>query len=142
MVIFMWLLYAILSSIFASIMTILMKLGLKNIDSILATTLRTTFVFLLLWILVLFMKRGSEIKSISNKEWLYLFLSSIATCATWIFYFLALKKTDVSKVIAIDRLSIVFTILLSVLFLKEKLSVMTIIGVIVLVGGTLLVVFG
>ena len=142
MVIFMWLLYAILSSIFASVMTILMKIGLKNIDAVLGTTLRTTIVFLLLWIIVLFMKKGGEIKSISGKEWLYIVLSSIATCATWVFYFLALRKTDVSKVIAVDRLSIVFTILLSVLFLKEKLTVMTIIGVIVLTFGTILVVFG
>lgn len=137
----MWLIFAILSSLFASVMTILMKVGLKNLDSTLVTCLRTSVVFILLWIIVLFMNKEKEIKEINNSEWKYIVLASFATCLTWVFYFLALKNTTVTKVVAVDRLSIVFSILFSVLFLKEKITLITIVGVIVLIIGTILVVF-
>lgn len=137
----MWLIFAILSSLFASVMTILMKIGLKNLDSTLVTCLRTSVVFILLWIIVLFMNKGKEIKEISSREWKYIVLASFTTCLTWIFYFFALKNSTVTKVIAVDRLSIVFSILFSVIFLKEKITLITIVGVIVLIIGTILVVF-
>lgn len=138
----MWLVFAILSSLFASLMTIFMKIGLKNLDSTLVTTLRTSIVFFILWIGILLFNKGKEIKEINAKEWKFIVLASVATCLTWLFYFLALKRTSVVKVVAVDRLSIVFSIILSTVFLKEKLTVMTIIGVIVLLFGTMLVVFG
>ncbi len=141
MVIYLWFLYAALSSIFASLMTIFMKIGLKNLDSLLVTALRTTIVFGLLWIIVIVMHKNKGIMTITNREWIYIFLSALFTCGTWVFYFLALKETDVSKVLAIDRLSIVLTVFLSVVILKEKINLMTIAGIIVLIGGTLLIVF-
>ena len=137
----MWLIFAILSSLFASLMTIFMKVGLKNLDSTLVTGLRTSMVFILLWILILFMNKGKNIKDISPREWKYITLASFATFFTWVFYFLALKKGTVIKVVAIDRFSIVFSTFISAIFLKEKLTIMTIIGLIVLIVGTMLVVF-
>lgn len=137
----MWLVFAILSSLFASIMTILMKGGLKNLDSTLVICLRTSIVFILLWIIILFMNKQKEIKSINMNEWKYIVLASLATCLTWIFYFLALKQTTISKVVAVDRLSIVFSIIFSSIFLKEKITLMTLIGITILVLGTVLVIF-
>lgn len=138
----MWLIFAILSSLFASIMTVLMKVGLKNLDSTLVTCLRTSIVFILLWIIILIFNKQKEIKSININEWKYIVLASLATCLTWVFYFLALKQTTVSKVVAVDRLSIVFSIIFSVIFLKEKLTLMTLIGITILVIGTVLVILG
>lgn len=138
----MWLIFAILSSLFASIMTILMKVGLKNLDSTLVTCLRTSIVFMLLWIIIFIFNKQKEIKSININEWKYIVLASLATCLTWVFYFLALKQTTVSKVVAVDRLSIVFSIIFSVIFLKEKLTFMTLIGITILVIGTVLVILG
>lgn len=138
----MWLIFAILSSLFASIMTILMKVGLKNLDSTLVTCLRTSIVFILLWIIIFIFNKQKEIKSINMNEWKYIVLASLATCLTWVFYFLALKNSTVSKVLAVDRLSIVFSIIFSVIFLKEKLTLMTLIGITILVIGTILVIFG
>lgn len=138
----MWLIFAILSSLFASIMTILMKVGLKNLDSTLVTCLRTSIVFILLWIIIFIFNKQKEIKSINMNEWKYIVLASLATCLTWVFYFLALKQTTISKVVAVDRLSIVFSIVFSVIFLKEKLTLMTLIGITILVIGTVLVILG
>lgn len=138
----MWLIFAILSSLFASIMTILMKVGLKNLDSTLVTCLRTSIVFILLWIIIFIFNKQKEIKSINMNEWKYIVLASFATCLTWVFYFLALKQTTISKVVAVDRLSIVFSIVFSAIFLKEKLTLMTLIGITILVIGTVLVILG
>lgn len=138
----MWLIFAILSSLFASIMTILMKVGLKNLDSTLVTCLRTSIVFILLWIIIFIFNKQKEIKSINMNEWKYIVLASFATCLTWVFYFLALKQTTISKVVAVDRLSIVFSIIFSSIFLKEKLTLMTLIGITILVIGTVLVILG
>ena len=138
----MWWIYAVLSAIFASLMSVFMKVGLSGkINANLATTLRTTAVAILCWILVLFNGSFKTIKGIDNKTWLYLGLAALATFGTWIFYFLALQKGSVSKVLAIDRFSIVLTVILSAIFLKEIITVKSVIGIIVMLVGTILIVF-
>ncbi len=138
----MWIIYAILSAIFASLMTILMKKGLGNkINANLATTLRTSAVTVLCWLLVLVNGTYRDIKTIDSKTWLYLGLASLATFGTWICYFLALQKGQVSKVLAIDRFSIVLTIVLSVIFLKEVITVKAVIGIVIMIVGTMIIVF-
>lgn len=138
----MWILYAILSAIFASLMSIFMKVGLSGkINANLATTLRTTAVTILCWILVLINGSVREIKNIENKTWIYLIFAAFATFGTWIFYFLALQKGQVSKVLAIDRFSIILTIILSAIFLKEVITVKVVIGIVIMIFGTMMIVF-
>ena len=111
----MWILYAFLSAVFASLMTIFMKLGLKDMNPHVATALRTSMVVLFCWFLVFVTKSSQTMKAITKKEWLYLVLASLATFGTWTFYFLSLKTGSVKNVMTIDRLSIVFAILFSAL---------------------------
>ena len=138
----MWIVYIILSSLFSSIMTILIKVGVKNIDSVLLLTLRSSIVFIILWCIIFIYGKNSEIKNITKKEWVYIFVIAIATALTWIFYFLAINKSSVTKVIAMEKISIIITVILSAIFLKEKITIMTIIGFVVLLFGSLLIVFG
>lgn len=138
----MWILYAILSAVFASLMSIFMKIGLNGkINANLATTLRTTAVTVLCWLLVLINGSVRQIKDINSKTWLYLILAAFATFGTWIFYFLALQKGQVSKVLAIDRFSIILTVILSAIFLKEVITIKVVIGIAVLILGTIMIVF-
>lgn len=138
----MWIVFAFLSALFASLMTIFMKMGLKNLNPYLATALRTSMVVAFCWVLVLVTKSTTGIKTIAKKEWIYLLLASIATFGTWTFYFLALKNGSVKNVMTIDRLSIVFAIIFSAIFLKDTITYKTIIGMIVFfIGGVLLVYF-
>lgn len=136
----MWILYAILSSLFASCMTLFMKIGLKNIDANLATTLRTIIVVVFCLILVLATGKVKDIKTIDSRTWFFLLLAGIATFGTWVFYFLALQKGSITKVLAIDRISIILTIVLSAIFLNEKITLRVVIGGALLIIGTLIVV--
>ncbi|WP_455145550.1 EamA family transporter [Brachyspira pilosicoli] len=139
--------YALLSSIFASLTAILIKIGLKDINSNLATAIRTIIILFMSWIIVFYTNKVNSIntletlKNINNETLIFIILSGVATGLSWLFYFKALQIGNVNKVIVIDKLSIVFTIILASLFLKEIISLKIIIGVILIVAGTLIISF-
>lgn len=137
--------YALLSSIFASLTAILIKIGLKDINSNLATAIRTIIILFISWIVVFYTDKVNSVntietlKNLNNKTLIFIILSALATGLSWLFFFKALQIGNVNKVIVIDKLSIVFTIILASLFLKEIITLKIIIGVILIVAGTLIV---
>lgn len=136
----MWLLFAILSSIFAALTSILAKVGINNVNSNLATAIRTVVVLVMSWGMVFLTNAQTGIANISKKSWTFLILSGIATGASWLFYYKALQVGDVSKVVPIDKLSVVITLLLAFIFLHEQFSTKSIIGAIFITIGTLLMI--
>ena len=135
----MWKYYAILSAIFAALTAIFAKIGIKNVDSNLATAIRTCVILLLSWSIVFFSKGIYEIKELTKVNWLFLILSGVATGLSWIFYFKALQLGDVSKVAPIDKLSVIFTIFLSFIILKESISWKVVLGGLLIAGGSLII---
>ena len=135
----MYLIYALISSIFASLTAIFIKLGLSNINSNLATAIRTIIILTISWIIVFYTNSFENIKSINSKKLIFLIISGITTGLSWIFYFKALQIGEVSKVAVIDKLSIALTIILAFIFLKETITLKTIIGIIFIIAGTLIV---
>ena len=133
----MWLLFAILSAIFAALTAVLAKIGIEGVDSSLATAIRTVVVLLMAWGMVFLMNRQGGIDSISTRSWLFLILSGLATGASWLCYFHAIKIGPVSKVVPIDKCSLVLTILFAVVFLGESLTWKTLVGSLLLLAGTL-----
>lgn len=133
-----WLVYALLSSLFASATALLGKIGMQGIDSNLGTAIRTTVVLVMAWIMVFFTHHQHEIRYIDHKELLFICLSGLATGASWLCYYHALQDGLVSVVVAIDKLSMLFTIAFSFLFFHEKLSRKSFIGLIFILIGTLL----
>lgn len=133
----MWKIYAILSALFAALTAIFAKIGVKGIDSNLATAIRTSVVLLLTWGIVLFAGQAGAVKGIGRTSWIFLILSGLATGASWLFYFKALSLGDVSRVAPIDKLSVVFTILLAFLLLKEPASPRVILGSGLIVAGSI-----
>lgn len=136
----MWVIYALLSAFFASLTAIFAKVGVKDIDSDLATAIRTVIIIILAWAIVLAKGNVQSLSSISRQNWIFLILSGLATGLSWLFYFKALQLGPVSQVAPVDKLSIALTILLSVVFLKEALTIKTIIGAILIIAGTLVIV--
>lgn len=134
----MWKYYALLSAIFAALTAIFAKVGVKDINSDLATAIRTTVILLLAWGIVLFGQHVGEIREIPRHAWLFLVLSGVATGLSWLFYFKALQTGDVSRVAPIDKLSVVITICLSFLFLKEPVSLRVVAGALLITGGSIL----
>ena len=134
----MWRLYAILSALFAALTSIFAKVGLQDINSDLATAIRTTIILLLTWGIVLFGHKADGITNLTWQTWLFLILSGISTGLSWLFYFKALQTGDVSRVAPIDKLSIVITILLAFLFLHERVTLRVLIGSLLISGGVLL----
>ena len=134
----MWRLYAILSALFAALTSIFAKVGLQDINSDLATAIRTTIILLLTWGIVLFGHKAQGISDITWHTWLFLILSGISTGLSWLFYFKALQTGDVSRVAPIDKLSIVITILLAFIFLHERVTLRVLIGSLLISGGVLL----
>ena len=132
-----WILYASLSAVFASLTSILGKVGIDGVESNLGTAIRTIVVLVMAWIIVFLTKKQNTIKQINIKSWIFLGLSGMATGASWICYYRALKDGLASVVVPIDKLSILLTILFSYVFLKEKLSKKAILGLILIVAGTL-----
>lgn len=130
-----WLVYALLSAFFAALTAIFAKLGLKNVNSDLATAIRTMVILFITWGLVFFRGSSSELPGLSRNNWLFLILSAIATGLSWIFYYRALQLGRVSEVSAIDKGSIVFTLLLSFLFLKEPMTPRILLGGLLIVAG-------
>ena len=137
----MWKFYAILSAIFAALTAIFAKIGIKNINSDLATAIRTIVILLITWGIVFFGQKTAEIKELTRVNWIFLILSGAATGLSWLFYFKALQLGDVSRVAPIDKLSIVFTILLSFLILREPLTPKIIIGALLICAGGMVMIW-
>lgn len=133
----MWKYYALLSALFAALTAICAKIGVKDINSNLATAIRTSIILLLTWGIVLFSGRMNEIKDISRHTWCFLILSGLATGMSWLFYFKAMQTGDVSRVAPIDKLSVVITILLAFFLLKEPVNMKVIIGALLITAGSL-----
>ena len=137
-----WLIYALLSALFAAFTAILAKIGIKNIDSNLATAIRTVVILIFAWGIVFYQGHVKDIGTISKFSLTFLILSGIATGISWLFYFKALQMGQASQVAPIDKLSLVITILLAVIILKEKVTASIIIGSILMAVGAILVGFG
>lgn len=136
----MWLLLAILSSVFAALTSILAKIGIENVNSNLATAIRTVVVVVMAWGMVFLTNAQTGITEISRKSWIFLILSGLATGASWMCYYRALQTGEASKVVPIDKLSVVITLILAFVFLHEKFTVKSIIGCILIAAGTLIMV--
>jgi transporter family protein len=136
-----WVLYALLSAIFAALTAIFAKAGLKNVDSDLATAIRTAVILLITWGIVFFKGTNSQAQTLSKNNWLFLILSAVATGLSWLFYYRALQIGKVSEVSAIDKGSILFTVLLSVIFLKEPLTPKILLGVGLIFFGMMVLVW-
>ena len=136
----MWLLLAILSSVFAALTSILAKVGIDGVNSNLATAIRTAVVLVMAWGMVFLTNAQKGISQISQKSWLFLILSGLATGAYWLCYYKALQMGDAFKVVPIDKLSVVITLLLAFFFLHEQFTVKSLIGCVLIGTGTLLMV--
>lgn len=133
-----WIFYAVLSAIFASLTSILGKIGIVGIESNLGTAIRTIVVLIMAWLVVFVTKKQNEIKNIDKKSWLYICLSGITTGMSWLCYYKALQDGQASIVVPIDKLSILITVAFSYLFLKEKLTTKSFIGLVIITIGTLI----
>ncbi len=136
----MWLIFAILSAVFAALTSILAKVGISDVNSTLATAIRTVVVLAMSWGMVFLTKVQGGLTEISRRSWIFLILSGLATGASWLFYYRALQLGEVSKVVPIDKMSIVITLVLAFLFLHEQFTVKSLIGAILLTAGTLVMV--
>ena len=136
----MWWLFALLSAVFAALTSILAKVGIENVDSTLATAIRTVAVEGMSWLIVFITNTQSGISSISKKSWIFLILSGLATGASWLCYYKAIQMGDVSKVVPIDKLSVLFTLVLAFVFLHEEFNTKSLIGSILITAGTLVMV--
>lgn len=136
----MWFVLALLSALFAALTSILAKIGIENVNSHLATAVRTAVVLLLAWGMVFLTHAQSGIHTISPKSWLFLVLSGLATGASWLCYYKALQIGQASKVVPVDKLSVVITLVLAFVFLHEQVTVKSAIGCILIGAGTLLMV--
>ncbi len=136
----MWILFAVLSSLFAALTSILAKVGIENVNSNLATAIRTVVVLGMSWLVVLVTHAGAGIGDISRKSWLFLILSGLATGASWLCYYKALQLGKASKVVPIDKLSVVITLVLAFVFLHETFTLKSLLGCLLIGAGTLLMV--
>lgn len=136
----MWWLFALLSAVFAALTSILAKVGIEDVDSTLATAIRTVAVVGMSWLMAFITNTQSGISSISKKSWIFLILSGLATGASWLCYYKAIQMGDVSKVVPIDKLSVLFTLVLAFVFLHEEFNVKSLIGSILITAGTLFMV--
>ena len=137
----MYIIYALLASVFSGLTSVFAKTGIKNIDSLLATFLRTIVVLIILTTITLFKKKYKSIKDIEKRSWLFIILSGLSTSLSWLFYFKALALGEASVVFPIEKLSLVVSILISITFLKEKVNKKQIIGIIIIFIGTSLLFF-
>lgn len=131
-----WVIYAILSSVFAALTSILAKIGISDINSNLATAIRTIVVLIMAWGIVFMTGAQSGIQDITAKSWIFLVLSGIATGLSWLFYYKALQLGDASKVVPIDKFSVVISMILAFVILKEDLTFKTVMGGILITAGT------
>ena len=136
----MWWLYALLSALFAALTAIFAKMGIKGINSDLATAIRTVVILVIAWSIVFYKGTNDGIASLTRQNWIFLLLSGCATGLSWIFYFKALQLGEVSQVAPVDKASVPIAIILSVLFLKEALSLKMAIGAALIVAGTVVLI--
>lgn len=136
----MWFVFALLSSVFAALTSILAKVGIDGVNSNLATAIRTAVVLVMSWGMVFLTHTQSGISTIGKKSWLFLILSGLATGASWLCYYKALQMGNASKVVPIDKLSVVITLILAFVFLHEEFTMKSIIGCVLIGLGTLLMV--
>lgn len=137
----MWKYYALLSALFAALTAIFAKIGVKDINSDLATTIRTSVVLCITWGIVVAGNHVGEAKGITAHTWLFLVLSGAATGLSWLFYFKALQTGDVARVAPIDKLSVVITIGLALIFLKETVSARVIVGALFITAGSIMMLY-
>ena len=136
----MWFIYALLSAVFAALTSILAKIGIDGVNSNLATAVRTVVVVAMSWGMVFLTNAQGGLESISKKSWIFLILSGLATGISWLCYYKALQSGDASKVVPIDKLSVVLTLVLAFVFLHEEFTFKSLLGCIVIGAGTLLMV--
>ncbi len=136
----MWFWLALGSAIFAALTSILAKVGIEGVESNLATAIRTMVVVVMAWGMVFITNQQAGIKAISQKSWIFLILSGLATGVSWLCYYKALQMGDASKVVPIDKLSVVITLVLAFVFLHEEFTAKSVIGCILIGAGTLLMV--
>ena len=136
----MWLLFALGSAVFAALTSILAKIGIDGVNSNLATAIRTLVVLVMAWGMVFLTDSQGGIREISKKRWLFLILSGLATGASWLCYYRALQIGEASKVVPVDKLSVVITLVLAFVFLHEKFTAKSLIGCLLIGAGTLLMV--
>ncbi len=136
----MWLILSILSAFFAAVTSILTKIGIENVNSNLATAIRTLVVVIMSWLIVFITDAQTGIHDISNKSWLFLILSGLATGLSWLCYYAAIKSGQVSKVVAVDKASVILTFLMAFIFLGEKFTLKSIIGAIFIGLGTFIMI--
>jgi transporter family protein len=137
---YMWFLFAILSALFAALTSILAKIGIEGVNSNLATAIRTVVVVVMSWGMVFLTNTQSGITEISKKSWIFLILSGLATGASWLCYYRALQMGEASKVVPIDKLSVVITLLLAFVFLHEEFTIKSLAGCLLIGAGTLFMV--
>ena len=136
----MWFVFALLSAVFAALTSILAKIGIDGVNSNLATAIRTVVVVVMAWGMVFLTNTQSGISEISKKSWIFLILSGLATGASWLCYYRALQIGEASKVVPIDKLSVVITLILAFVFLHEDFTIKSLIGCILIGAGTLVMV--
>jgi len=136
----MWFWFALGSAIFAALTSILAKIGIEGVNSNLATAIRTVVVIIMAWGMVFLTNSQGDIKTISQRSWIFLILSGIATGASWLCYYKALQMGETSKVVAVDKLSVVLTLALAFVFLHDQFTVKSLLGCILIGVGTLLMV--
>lgn len=136
----MWMIFAVLSAVFAALTSILAKIGIEGVNSNLATAIRTIVVVIMAWDMVFLTHEQNGLAEISKKSWIFLILSGLATGASWLCYYKALQMGDASKVVPIDKLSVVITLILAFVFLHEQFTTKSLIGCILIGVGTLIMV--
>ena len=136
----MWMIFAVLSAVFAALTSILAKVGIEGVNSNLATAIRTIVVVIMAWGMAFLTHAQNGLAEISKKSWIFLILSGLATGASWLCYYKALQMGDASKVVPIDKLSVVITLILAFVFLHEQFTAKSLIGCILIGAGTLIMV--
>ena len=137
----MWWLYALLSALFAALTAIFAKIGIKGVNTDLATAIRTVVILLIAWAIAIFKDGIGNIGGLTRTNWVFLILSGCATGLSWICYFKALQLGKVSQVAPIDKLSVALAIILAVVFLKETLNIKQIFGALMIIGGSIVLIF-
>lgn len=137
----MWIIFAVLSAVFAALTSIFAKIGIENINSNVATAIRTLVVLIMAWIIVFLTGQHTTLGNISQKNWMFLTISGICTGLSWLCYYKALQSAEVMKVVAIDKFSIVLTLIFSFIILKEAITLKMVVGIICITIGTLLLAF-
>lgn len=136
----MWMIFAVLSAVFAALTSILAKIGIEGVNSNLATAIRTIVVVIMAWGMVFLTHAQNGLAEISKKSWIFLILSGLATGASWLCYYKALQMGEASKVVPIDKMSVVITLILAFVFLHEQFTAKSLIGCILIGAGTLIMV--